>query len=316
MSAHVLQYPKKPNEVCDDLESIVYVVVEGLLRFYPHSHSPPIKALSTLHAVQPQDDGDRDLAMYVQSTFYEARAVNRYFVGGKAKLRQIEAGKPDFNLKRSPDNSQIDLEKLLWRLYGLIKKHYAAIPLDELKQFSVSDDDEMEDKLEEHRNYREQQDVFDLFGPDDEDGDEDGDEDEDKPSSGASSTASEAERPKKRVLDTHRKMVAEFTNYLRDPITKQPKPHFTHPKTEDQFAGLSRTALVKDIGPSSGSALGSSSMWSIATPQIPTLDVTQELNDAEAEQDVFAAGVEEVIYDLSHLDDGDDDDEVVKEDDE
>jgi hypothetical protein len=311
MSAHVLQYPKKSNEVCDDLESIVYVIVEGLLRFYPHSDSPPIHVLSPPNAAL-YEDGDRDLAMYVQSTFYETQVVNRYVIGGEAKLRQIKAGKPDFWLKTGPGDVPVDLQAFLEELYRLLKEHDDAIPLGYLKQFSVTNDNDTMYKLEQHLNASEHHDIFNRFkllnkktpmG---------------KPLLKApqAATVLSAERPVQTVLDTHDEMVDLFMTYLFDPDTNKPRTHYTHAKTNDQFIGLSRMVQVKDIGPSSGSALsGTSTKWSIATPQIPTLDVTQEMNDAEAEQDVFAKGANEVTYDLSHLGVGHDngEDEMVED---
>jgi hypothetical protein len=313
MSAHVLQYPKKPNEVCDDLESIVYVIVEGLLRFYPHSHSPPTHVLSPPNAAL-YEDGDRDLAMYVQSTFYEARVVNRYVVGGNAKLRQIKVGKPDFRLDADPGDVQVDLQTCLDDLYGLLKKHYDAFQSsDYLKQFSVIHVNKTAKKLEQHPNVNEHENIFSRFKL----LDKKTTVGQPPPKTPQIATVLTAERPAQTVLDTHDAMVALFMAYLFDPDTNKPRAHYTHAKTNDQFKGLSRTVQVKDIGPSSGSALSSTSTkWSIATPQIPTLDVTQELNDAEAEQDVFAKGVNEVTYDLSHLGVGHDngEDEVVEDD--
>ena len=39
MSAHLLKYAKKPNELADDLESFVYVFTEHVLRFHFHDLS-------------------------------------------------------------------------------------------------------------------------------------------------------------------------------------------------------------------------------------------------------------------------------------
>ena len=93
MSASVLLDPTRPNKVADDLESIIYVITECLLRFYPHdlSWSPP-------KDTNPQEIANtvirstnlkaKPLVDYVTMTFYECSYNHSGLaVGGRCVAR-------------------------------------------------------------------------------------------------------------------------------------------------------------------------------------------------------------------------------------
>jgi hypothetical protein len=294
MSARLLQYPKKPNEVADDLESIIYVISEGLLRFYPHTLSAP-EALSLEPSTDPaQPDHtpppvNDQLASYVANTFYQASVVSdRYVVGGLSKRDQIDAGRPSFRLLREDSDVQEEIEVFLLDLYAILCEHYDAIPDAELAQYAVpavsrtpkigrSRGTGVRQVPAEVRSH--------LVTP-----------------PATSTTAARKSRSRtdapKRLLNSHARMLATFQDYLMDSATGAAKGHLAYNKTVDQFEGLPRNVNVESVGPSSSSVVNSASgTWAVQM-DIPTLDTNAEL-DAST-QDAFAAE-EDIISKLSHL---------------
>ena len=120
MSGTLLEYPKKPNELADDLESFVYVVSLALLRFHEHN----------LSFTDPK--GRRpELSMHIGTKYDAANAAEGgYVIGGKAKITGMRYGIPGFELtgRNSPQ-----LSVLLSKLYDLGKSHYSKLNLGELQ---------------------------------------------------------------------------------------------------------------------------------------------------------------------------------------
>lgn len=133
MSASILLDPTRPNKVADDLESIIYVITECLLRFYPHdlSWSPP-------KDTNPQEIANtvirstnlkaKPLVDYVTMTFYECSYNDSSLaVGGRHKLQHIRAGHPGFELRKGEKARELEYQHLLKKLYELLQEHYNAI---------------------------------------------------------------------------------------------------------------------------------------------------------------------------------------------
>lgn len=121
MSGILLKYPRKPNELADDIESFVYVITIALLRFHLHSLS-----VEDAHGIKTE------LAMYYTQKFdtYD-EAKGGYIVGGTAKVRDMCLGDPGFTL--APKNSE-KLSDLLTGLYQLGKNHYSKLDFEELQR--------------------------------------------------------------------------------------------------------------------------------------------------------------------------------------
>jgi hypothetical protein len=299
MSANLLLLPTKPNEVTDDLESIVYVVSEGYLRFQPHDFTK-----SSASSLQPPTDQEQSgdtrptvndrLATYIATTFYEANVIrDKYAVGGQRKYAQIKAGEPEFLVTRIKSGQLTETEVFLWKLYGLLQEHYAAILDEALAPYRVSDQDddhpfELDDEDMSIAVHVDEE-SLNLFNR------------VDRAAAVASTvpvTRPDSVQAHKRVLDTHDEMVATFVRFLVDERTKKAKKHVNYKKTKDQFEGLPRNINVVSVGPSSGSVVNSRSrIWSVQM-NVPTLDTKAEA-DAQA-ADVFAVE-QDIISQLSDL---------------
>jgi hypothetical protein len=297
MSANLLRHPTKPNEVADDLESIVYVISEGFLRFQPHDLSNPSTSSLQPPTSQEQSDHTRStandvLATYIADTFYSASVINdKYVVGGKRKRAQIKAGEPEFIVSEGRSRQMTETELFLVELYGLLKEHYSAIPEETLAPYRVLDQSE-----------------YDAFESDDEDMSIAVHIDQEyldlvSRADTANAAAVPVARPDptqahKRVLDTHDELITAFMRFLVDQRTKKAKKHVNYKKTKDQFEGLPRNINVVSVGPSSGSVANSRSrIWSVQM-SVPTLDTKAEA-DAQA-VDVFAVE-QDIISQLSDL---------------
>ncbi|GJE90363.1 hypothetical protein PsYK624_064940 [Phanerochaete sordida] len=122
MSGAILEYPLKPNELADDVESFVYVLSLTLLRFHIHS-------LSDRDA-----EGHRSqLALHVGETYDHCQtAAGGYTIGGYRKIKHMLAGNPDFDL--DPRWNQTELIYLLAKLYRLGQLHYSKLDLKALQE--------------------------------------------------------------------------------------------------------------------------------------------------------------------------------------
>lgn len=122
MSAHLLRYAKKPNEVADDVESIVYVFMENILRWHPHMFSVQSTGDQDLSKLEAINNGNECFCEYVTRFFFQDFSLGGGHVGeGEDKLRHINAGRPDFDIISTR------LQDLLLEMYSLLKRHYAAV---------------------------------------------------------------------------------------------------------------------------------------------------------------------------------------------
>lgn len=142
MSALSLQYPKKPIEVADDLESFIYVGLQCALRFHPHEMSPreliEDDCKLSLEVLQKINGQNTALASTILPFFYDSYkdASSRWSIGGKQKRFWIDIGSPQIKLTTINGETSA-LAVLLNRLYDLLNKHYKAIDHDALKPYAV-----------------------------------------------------------------------------------------------------------------------------------------------------------------------------------
>ena len=89
MSAFLLKYPKKPNELADDIESIIYVFTECLARFHRHSLSNLLPKGTTDLARWNMTQNDLFLEFY--NIFFHQKYLwhGGYMVGGDEKMKVI-----------------------------------------------------------------------------------------------------------------------------------------------------------------------------------------------------------------------------------
>ena len=317
MSANLLIYAKKRNEVADDLESVVYVISEGFLRFHPHSYSLPSVGTSKQseeiagqseedvsqlgkHPVTPKrvPTANARLTQYLSSTFYEAAPIQdgKYFVGGQGKLQQIREGQPSYQLLSNADGTN-DLQEFLVELYGLLKRHYDAIAPEELSPYLVSDhpahlpDDGLSSLLVPAKipdDYRA------LLS---------------KPSNNTpppvyvNNPRKPVSSTSERVLDTHQAMLRTFLNFLYSPVTHEPRTHSLFARQKDQFRDLPRNIHKKSAGPSKGcisSQTARDRVWGDIQPV--TARTGMSAGSQHGVKDVF--NDDSIVEDLSHLSTG------------
>lgn len=128
MSAKLLQLPKKPTELADDLESFIYVLCAMILCYHAHSMSPTNVAGNSREFTPGANARNVTLAKYLDDMFYSNTISGRYHYGGDRKLSQIVQGSPTFK----PEDPH--LKEGITKLYKLLKQHYKALPIDDALQ--------------------------------------------------------------------------------------------------------------------------------------------------------------------------------------
>lgn len=79
MSLALLQFPRKPNELADDLESFIYVLCFMTLRFLEHNLSGP----------NDLDPSNLTLAQFLKNFFFEAQIHSTVWIGGHFKSSHV-----------------------------------------------------------------------------------------------------------------------------------------------------------------------------------------------------------------------------------
>ncbi|EKM52401.1 uncharacterized protein PHACADRAFT_149017, partial [Phanerochaete carnosa HHB-10118-sp] len=147
LSALVLQYPKKPHELADDLEAFIYILVCMALRYHEHKRTPAYPKDIGRDEARAMNKQNKALASLVHSIFFdEYPAQGGYWSGGDRKMRDIQAGISPVDLKPTK-SGPTPLGILLDGLYSLLKRHYDAINMKDLERFKVlalENDDEGE----------------------------------------------------------------------------------------------------------------------------------------------------------------------------
>lgn len=134
MSALSLMYPRKPWEVADDVESLIYILLYMALRFHHHSMTRPRQYPIGLSAedIQKKNATNRMLASRVFTLFWEEEdCEGDYVSGGSMKHLWISNGNPPVRLT----DTKSPLAQLLKRLYELLQEHYQAVNYADLERF-------------------------------------------------------------------------------------------------------------------------------------------------------------------------------------
>ncbi|GJE97879.1 hypothetical protein PsYK624_141010 [Phanerochaete sordida] len=139
LSALALTYPKKPQELSDDLESFVNVIVCLALRFHPHKLSLNYAPGISGDALRLANKGNTGLAQHIFNFFYQdCLCEGGYSSGGEMKLLTILArGELPVYLNAGP-NGPTPLARLIEDLYALLRLHYNSIDFDDMRRYEVS----------------------------------------------------------------------------------------------------------------------------------------------------------------------------------
>ncbi|EKM51332.1 uncharacterized protein PHACADRAFT_213176 [Phanerochaete carnosa HHB-10118-sp] len=131
MSGPLLEYPLKPNELPDDLESFIYVLELSVLRFHDHCFTTSPFPPGTPQDISGAQIQTSALARFVGVKFDAADDTSEgHVVGGRQKIRDMRSGDPGFTMTKQSS----PLWKLLQGLYALGREHYSTIDLDELQR--------------------------------------------------------------------------------------------------------------------------------------------------------------------------------------
>ncbi|KIP08662.1 hypothetical protein PHLGIDRAFT_126863 [Phlebiopsis gigantea 11061_1 CR5-6] len=139
MSALLLQYPKKPVELADDLESFVYVIVYMALRFHIHDMTDPgLHKDLNFDELAAINGGNENLATRVHGLFTENWACEGgYRGGGMTKIWIIKSDMLPLDLRKL-GNQTSPLSLLMQRLYRLLHYHYLAIDYPQMAKYSTN----------------------------------------------------------------------------------------------------------------------------------------------------------------------------------
>lgn len=112
MSAALLNYPLKGNEVSDDIESFYHILTLFAMRFHEHDLSPA----KLKEALEQYDN---------------CEYVGEYCTGSKIKLLTVRSGQVPFALEDPA------LKSVLLALANVVKQHYDSLDEEEMKKFKV-----------------------------------------------------------------------------------------------------------------------------------------------------------------------------------
>lgn len=136
MSAMLLQYPKKPNGVADDMESFLYLFVRFAGRFLHTTHSD----LKHSHedksdALLKHNQKHELMTSFVANFFNEEFKRDGYTMGGFQKRSSIRACAPPFTLLAMADSEEHAFTVLLRDFYKLVHEHYSAIDMAKYESY-------------------------------------------------------------------------------------------------------------------------------------------------------------------------------------
>ncbi|KAI0833457.1 hypothetical protein BC628DRAFT_1498844 [Trametes gibbosa] len=132
LSAVSLQYPYKPIELSDDLESFYHLLTYNILRFYRHSMT---KSTTTAQLMSPfQNDSESALAQHVWNYHYaHIRGDGGHpDTGGMHKWDKLNYPHPPFRLL----DVESPLNRLLEDIHKLCFKHYQTVHKQDLDKYS------------------------------------------------------------------------------------------------------------------------------------------------------------------------------------
>ncbi|KAI0077219.1 hypothetical protein K474DRAFT_1697867 [Panus rudis PR-1116 ss-1] len=114
-SALRLQYPAKPHELADDLESFVHIINLSALQFHKHN-------------LDPEELGDH---LYLNYLNWGTRG--NVIAGCDAKIESVKEGDPGFELQDIPEN--VNLSAIIKKLMELCQEHYNSVDHDFLERY-------------------------------------------------------------------------------------------------------------------------------------------------------------------------------------
>ncbi|TFY64905.1 hypothetical protein EVG20_g5782 [Dentipellis fragilis] len=125
ISAALLRFPFKLNQLPDDLESVLHVATIMGLRFHLHNMSLTINDETPIIDKQKMKADIRLVITYMKITYYHHvdRLDGKFRTGGKFKFLELLVGKPDVNFDRPED----PLPTFIASLYKLFGSRYQAL---------------------------------------------------------------------------------------------------------------------------------------------------------------------------------------------
>ncbi|GJE86570.1 hypothetical protein PsYK624_026500 [Phanerochaete sordida] len=141
-SAFSLEYPRKPPEVADDMESFVNVLTFFAFRYHHHKHSPVAENTDSEAQQKQAASENNGLMGFVNGFFYEQRKVGRgFYQGGATKRIFIDFGKPPVVLRDLKNGRRPLIATFLDAAYKLLNEHYSATEADRYKEYIVRKND-------------------------------------------------------------------------------------------------------------------------------------------------------------------------------
>ena len=138
MSAVLLQYPLKPNELADDLESFAHVLTLLSLRFHPHTLTKhPANNVSS-EASPNLNENNTDLASHVWHYYYYNGQNDGLCTGGILKMDGNKAGRSPWQASAASELDYVSptLVTLISELFELIREHYSSIDFNSLSRYA------------------------------------------------------------------------------------------------------------------------------------------------------------------------------------
>ncbi|GJE93365.1 hypothetical protein PsYK624_095240 [Phanerochaete sordida] len=141
-SALALQYPRKPPEVADDIESFVHVANYMGMRFHWHQYSPKDgKVPKTRRDRDAFNNANTVLVTRVNAYFFDDEPVGRgYLIGGRTKLKAIQTNELPIAFKRHRGNKPL-IEQFLTLAWQLLHRHYSELDFDAYEVYAVEETD-------------------------------------------------------------------------------------------------------------------------------------------------------------------------------
>ncbi|KAI0090084.1 hypothetical protein BDY19DRAFT_938336 [Irpex rosettiformis] len=213
MSALSVKFPRKPNELADDLEAFIHVLTYLSLQFHFHEDtvigmeyykSMPKDALTAINRK------NASLASHI-SSFYYHPTQEGFHVGGLGKYSDGLLGEPPVCFLQ--DHVSPMLVKIVDELYALLKRHYSSIDKDILFKLGY-DINRMYTRRSVRPKFRDA-----------------------KKDQAAGTQEHQVTSRQPNVLDTHEAIMNIFSNALADDYIEGLEEVLLD-KTEDQFLGL------------------------------------------------------------------------------
>ena len=135
MSALSLQYPLKPNQLADDLESFVHVITYHCLRFHRHSMTVHVTKKMEPADLMSKNKENSKLAIHLLNYYHFNEQLGQFRIGGDHKLDSIKQANPPFKGDSNPTILSPTLVRFVNDLYKLLKEHYSTVDYGSLSPY-------------------------------------------------------------------------------------------------------------------------------------------------------------------------------------